>query len=193
MLNWLVVKPAPRDFVESSVGGCDLHANKIRIAHKGKEGGEAQIAFCATQRKVVMGLMGYIKEYHTTGVRWNKTPSALATKDYKADGAAAPAAPATPAAPAPAAAPSAAAAAPVARPNLFAALNKGADITSGLKTGTCPCPYQCFCQCLCQHLCQCQCLCLCQCLPFPHPHTDTFPNHPHTHWSTPLTSYTHSH
>lgn len=145
-LNWLVIKPAPRDFVESSVGGCDLHANKIRVQYKGKD--DRHIAFCNTQKAIVTGLMDYIKEYHTTGVRWNRTPSAIDAKDYTPGAA--------PAAPAPASAPAAspadavrpavvaklnpavaaAGAGDAAKVNLFAALNKGTGITSGLKTVT---------------------------------------------------------
>ncbi len=72
--------------------------------------------------------MPYIKKNHTTGLSWN--PRGGDAKPAAA-GAAAPAASA-PAAAAPKAAP-AAAAAPVKGAALFSELNKGGDITSGLK------------------------------------------------------------
>jgi adenylyl cyclase-associated protein len=80
--------------------------------------------------------MAYVKEFHTTGVSWN--PKGVATGQYDATGAgcAAPAFSASIAASSsPAAASSVVAAAPP-KADLFAALNKGGEITSGLKTVT---------------------------------------------------------
>lgn len=79
--------------------------------------------------------MNYVKEWHTTGVVWDKNGI-----DVSAYSAGAPP-PAPPAAPAPVAAKAAATAAPSSGaapkgPDLFAALNKGGAITSGLKTVT---------------------------------------------------------
>jgi len=137
-LNWLLIKPAPRDYVESSIGGCDFNANKIRTKYKGND--DNQIAFCNLYKEVIKGLVDYIKEYHTTGVSWNKKPDAIDVADYKGGStpAAAAAAPPKAAAPAPTPVPAAAAApAPGARPvNLFASISKGADITAGLKKVT---------------------------------------------------------
>ena len=35
-LNWLLVKPAPRDFIESFIGGSDYWANNIRKEYRNK-------------------------------------------------------------------------------------------------------------------------------------------------------------
>ena len=81
--------------------------------------------------------MAYVKEHHTTGVTWN--PRGVTVAEYQAGGgaaaAAASAAAATTTGAAPAATPSPAAAAKPAGA-LFAELNKGGAITSGLKTVT---------------------------------------------------------
>ncbi len=71
--------------------------------------------------------MPYIKQYHTTGLSWNPRGEAA-----KAPAASAPAA-AKPAAAAAAPAAAATAGAPAKPPQLFAELNKGGAITSGLK------------------------------------------------------------
>jgi adenylyl cyclase-associated protein len=139
-LNWLVVKPAPRDFVETYVGGSDYWANNIRREFKATN--PDQVAFCDTFKQLLLGLMDYIKEYHTTGVAWN--PKGMDVSDYSGSAATAPvSAPAAAPAPAPAPAPAAASApaASASKPaavggNLFSELNKGGNITSGLKTVT---------------------------------------------------------
>lgn len=72
--------------------------------------------------------MAYVKEYHTTGVKWN--PQGIDTKDYNpGEAAAAPA----PTAAAPAATASASSTGAV---NIFADLNKEGAVTSGLKKVT---------------------------------------------------------
>ena len=125
-LNWVLVKPGPRDFIESFIGGSDYWANNIRKEFKGKDAD--QIAFCDTFKKLLNDMMAYVKEYHVAGITWN--PRGGAAKDFT--GAAPPAAAAsasnTVAPPKPPAGGGAA--------SLFADLNKGGAITSGLKTVT---------------------------------------------------------
>lgn len=131
------MKPAPRDFIESSVGGSDYWANGIRKEFRTTN--PDQIAFCDTFKALILELMAYVKEHHTTGVKWNA--KGIETKDYtpgsSAEPAAASSAAAAPAAKAPAAAPKpVAAAAGAPSGNLFAELNKDSAITSGLKKVT---------------------------------------------------------
>ena len=138
-LNWLVIKPAPRDYVESSVGGCDYHANKIRKEYRGKN--DDQVAFCDKYKAIIVQLMDYIKEYHTTGVKWNKTPDAIDVSEYQKCGGTSPALAASKPVttnPNPNPKPTTATTVPdvKAKANIFAALNKGTDITSGLKKVT---------------------------------------------------------
>ena len=69
-LNWLLITPAPRDYVENFIGASDLWANKLRMKYRGVD--PNQIAFCDALKKILQELMAYIKEYHTTGLAWNK-------------------------------------------------------------------------------------------------------------------------
>ena len=134
-LNWLLVKPAPRDFIQSGLEGAEYWSNRIRKEFRGVNAD--QIAFCDAYKTLLSELMAYVKEFHTTGVTWN--PKGGLAAEYAPGSAPAAAAPtaAAVAAAAPAAVvakPAAAAAPP--KVDLFAALNKGGDITSGLKTVT---------------------------------------------------------
>jgi adenylyl cyclase-associated protein len=127
------VKPAPRDFIETFIGGSDYWANGIRKEYRTTN--PDQIAFCDTFKNVIVELAKYVKEFHTTGLAWNKNGGDISS--FNADAAAAPKTeqPAAAAAAAkPAAAPAKSAAAPTA--NLFAELNKEGAITSGLKKVT---------------------------------------------------------
>ena len=64
-----MVKPAPRDFIESFVGGADYWANNIRKEFRTTN--PDQIAFCDTFKALLIDLMAYVKEHHATGVQWN--------------------------------------------------------------------------------------------------------------------------
>lgn len=138
-LNWLVVKPAPRDFIESYIGGSDYWANNIRREFRTTN--PDQVAFCDTFKKLLQELMVYVKEYHTTGVTWN--PRGIDVSEYSADSQAV-AKPAASAAPAQTQAQAKPTTAPAAAPskdapnkgNLFAELSKEGEITKGLKTVT---------------------------------------------------------
>lgn len=122
-----MVKPAPRDFIESSVGGSDYWANGIRKEFRGVNAD--QIAFCDAFKALLLGLMAYVKDFHTTGLAWNAR--GVDVSAFDASSAASAAAPAA-AAKAPVATTSAA----PAKGDLFAALNKDSAVTSGLKKVT---------------------------------------------------------
>ena len=83
-LNWLLVKPAPVDFIESFVGGSDFWGNKIRKEYRTTN--PDQMAFVDTFKALLLGLMAYVKEYHTTGVTWNS--KGISTTEYKEGGGA---------------------------------------------------------------------------------------------------------
>lgn len=141
-LNWLVVKPAPRDFIESYIGGSDYWANGIRKEYRATN--PDHVAFVDTFKAILLGLMDYVKEFHTTGVTWNPKGGDVAEYDPAA-AAAGTASTGTAAAPVAAAATPAAATATKAAPaigggdvkaGLFAALAQGGSVTAGLKTVT---------------------------------------------------------
>lgn len=177
-LSWVVVKPAPRDFIENFVGASDFWANKVRagcvwgvcvgvafdcwgagcvgglthVAHtihtyitrrrrrrvqvriQHKKTSPEHVAFVDAYKKLILDLMGYVKEWHTTGVAWNA--QGVDIDAYSPSAAPAPSASAPAAAPAPASAPapiSSAESGGGGRAALFSQLGKGLSITSGLK------------------------------------------------------------
>lgn len=121
------MEPAPRDFVENFIGASDFWANKIRVQYK--KTNPPQIAFCDTLKKILLELMVYVKEYHTTGVTYN--PKGVEIDEYSGS-----VAPATAPAPAPAPAPipqTKTTESGGGKAALFGDLSKGLDITKGLK------------------------------------------------------------
>lgn len=129
-LNWLVVKPAPRDFIESYIGGSDYWANGIRKQYKGVN--DDQIAFCNNFKKMLQDLMVYVKEHHTTGVAWNPRGVDISEFSGSAPPSGGSSKPETKAA----TTSSSSSAGSGDRAGLFASLSKGGEITSGLKTVT---------------------------------------------------------
>ncbi|KDO35410.1 hypothetical protein SPRG_00260 [Saprolegnia parasitica CBS 223.65] len=95
-LGWLCVEPAPKPFIESYIGGGDFWGNKIRVQFKTSN--PDQIEFVASFKTLLVQLMAYVKEHHTTGVTWNAQGGDVA--NYSAEAPAPAAAPAKPAAPA---------------------------------------------------------------------------------------------
>lgn len=122
-LGWVTVSPKPAPFVKEMTAACQFYSN--RVLKDFKDSDVAQADWAKSFVAVLDALHEYVKQVHTTGLVWNP----------KGGEAAAPAA----AAPKPAAAaapkPAAAAAAP-SRPamgGLFSELQKGGDVTKGLK------------------------------------------------------------
>jgi len=134
------VKPAPRDFIESYIGGSDYWANNIRKEYKATN--PDHIEFCNRFKTLLQELMIYVKEYHTTGVTWNNK-NGIDVNDYNPNNNDNPvttttASASTTATVAPVIkATTTAAAAPVAaKVDLFAALNREDKVTAGLKKVT---------------------------------------------------------
>ena len=141
-LNWLVVKPSPCDFIMSYAEGADYWANNIRKEFRTTD--PKQIAFCDTFKSLILELNKYVKEHHKTGLTWN--PKGGDTSTYIGGAQASPAKPAPAAVAAPKQAPIEASPTKSVSPvrgggggggsDLFASLNKGGNITAGLKTVT---------------------------------------------------------
>lgn len=130
-LNWLLVKPAPCDFIDSYIGGSDYWANNIRKEFRTTN--PDQIAFCDTFKALLTELKAYVKENHTTGLTWN--PKGVDVSEYNPDSAPT-SAPAAAPKPVPAAPAATTTSAPAAKGDLFAALNKEGAVTAGLKKVT---------------------------------------------------------
>ena len=123
-LNWIMVKPSPCDFITSYAEGAEYWANNIRKEFRVTN--PDHIDFCNTFKTLMLELVKYVKEFHTTGVTWN--PKGGDVKTYNGQAHETTAAAAT-----------AVGASSPKKPqgvDLFAALNKGGNITSGLKTVT---------------------------------------------------------
>jgi len=139
-INWVVITPTPGPFVKESLDSSLFWSNKILTLFKGKE--QAHIDWCNQLKEFFTQLQGYIKQHHTTGLKWNANGKDVDA--VSAGPAAAPAAPAPPAAgPPPPGPPPPPSAAPAPQKSsapdtnaLFAQLNKGSDVTSGLKKVT---------------------------------------------------------
>jgi adenylyl cyclase-associated protein len=135
-LGWVLVEKTPGPHVADMRGGSEFYSNRILKDFKGKD--ETQVSWVSHFNTFLKDLQTYIKNFHTTGVAWN--PKGGEAKLGAAPAAAAPSAPKPPpAGPPPPAAPPAGAASASKAPDtgaLFAALNKGGDVTSGLKKVT---------------------------------------------------------
>jgi len=141
-LGWVVVSPAPGPMVGEMKGSAEFYGNRILKEFKGKD--QAQCDWVAFYTNFLKELQAYIKRYHTTGTTWN--PQGVDAKSLAgnqstntpppSNSAGGPPPPPPPSVdflndsstPQPAKQDKAPATAA-----LFSALNKGGDITSGLK------------------------------------------------------------
>jgi adenylyl cyclase-associated protein len=138
--GWVSVEPTPGPFATQSRGGAEFYSNKLLRLYKGKD--ETQVAFVTHFTDFLKGIEEYIKNHHRTGLSFTGSGDAASYVAGGASGGGASAAaasakkvpvpPAKPKAPLGGGAP--AAAAPSA--SLFAEINQGGKVTSGLKKVT---------------------------------------------------------
>lgn len=139
--GWVCVAPRPIDYMSEMIGASDFYINRILRDFKDTPGHKE---WSQKLKQLFTALKEYVVNNHKKGVQWNPNggdAKEVAAKIYGGGSAApkAPAAPrAAPSAPAPPPPPPAAAkprgpAAPSAGGGLFAEINKGADVTKGLK------------------------------------------------------------
>jgi adenylyl cyclase-associated protein len=143
-LGWVVVSPAPAPFVNEARGSSEFYSNRILKDFKGKD--QLQCDWVTSWNGFLKELAPYIKKHHTTGLTWNPRggdAKQLASASHASGGAhpPAPAGPSGPAPPPPPPSSSLVGDAPAADKKantgaLFAELNKGDAITSGLKKVT---------------------------------------------------------
>jgi len=121
-LGWVAVSPTPVPFIEDSIQAAKFYTNKILTEFKNKD--PSKVDWANSYIEFLKDLQTYVKKNHTTGLTWNAKGGDV--------GSAAP----TPPAPTKAklgsssggGEPSA-----EAKNNLFASLNQGEAVTSGLK------------------------------------------------------------
>ncbi|KAG4091957.1 adenylyl cyclase-associated protein 1 [Neocallimastix lanati (nom. inval.)] len=117
-LGWVMVEPAPANYLEENINAAQYYINRVMKEFKEKE--KMHVEWTASYTEILKELKDYVKKFHTTGLAWN--PKGGNATDAKAS--------------APAAAPAPAAATPAPKADaskLFAELNRGEGVTSGLR------------------------------------------------------------
>jgi len=129
-LSWVVVTPTPGPHVADMRAGSEFYSNRILKDFRGKD--EVQTNFVHGFNGFLKELQNYIKQHHTTGLTWNSKGG-----DASAAKSGGPPAPPKGGLPPPPPVSAAPAGAPAPDMNgLFAQLNKGEGISSGLKKVT---------------------------------------------------------
>jgi len=142
-LGWVMVEPTPGPFVNDSRASSEFYSNKILMEFK--KTNQDQVDWVHNWNSFLKELFTFIKKNHTTGLVWN--PRGGDAGSFKGGSAPAASAPKAAGGPPP---PPPAPTAPLTKPdegksdkpagpnpgNLFAEINKGGAITSGLKKVT---------------------------------------------------------
>ncbi|CAK5091318.1 unnamed protein product [Meloidogyne enterolobii] len=135
-LGWLGVKPTPGPYVKEMFDVAMFYVNRVRSENKGDNNhSEWAKSWC----DVFFALQGYIKQWHTTGLSWNSAPGSQPSGTTPKSGGGAPPPPPPPSndlLTQMASKQSGGGGKDQGRQALFAELNKGDAITSGLKKVT---------------------------------------------------------
>jgi len=136
-LGWVLVTPTPGPFVAEARASSEFYSNRILKDYRGKEGGQIHVDWVKAWNQYLVNLQAYIKKHHTTELAWTGKADASAAAAPAAGGAKPPPPPkGAPPPPAAAPAPTKGGAAPADPTKLFAELNRGDDVTKGLKKVT---------------------------------------------------------
>jgi len=133
-LGWVMVAPKPAPYVTQMKEAAEFYTNRVL-----KEGDDVNKSWAKAFPVIFIELGNFVKKYHTTGVTWNPKGGDATSAYVSAPSGAAPPPPAggpPPPGPPPPVDLSSSGKPEAARPDpsqLFAALNKGSDITAGLK------------------------------------------------------------
>ncbi|NXP33449.1 CAP1 protein, partial [Leiothrix lutea] len=130
-LGWVAMAPKPGPYVKEMTDAAMFYTNRILKEYKDVD--KKQVDWVKAYLSIWTELQAYIKEYHTTGLTWSKT-GPVATAGAKAPPAPpAGAAPPPPGPPPPPAPVSSGTDDSASRSALFAQINRGEGITSGLR------------------------------------------------------------
>lgn len=133
--GWVTVSPKPAPYIKEMGDQALFYGNRVIKEYKGKD--ENHVKWVRAFTGTITELQEYVKKNHTTGLVWNKQGSELTSAPAAAPpppgGAGAPPPPPPPVVQPPTDAPKSSSDSDAARAGLFASLNKGADITKGLK------------------------------------------------------------
>lgn len=68
-LGWVTVSPTPGPFVKEMKDAAQFYTNKVLVAFKGKD--ENHVNWSKSWLEFLTQLQSYIKQWHTTGLSWN--------------------------------------------------------------------------------------------------------------------------
>ncbi|KAK2836512.1 hypothetical protein Q7C36_014381 [Tachysurus vachellii] len=131
-LGWVAMAPKPGPYVKEMQDAAMFYTNRVLKDYKDKD--KTHVDWVKAYLSIWTELQTYIKQHHTTGLVWSKSGPVASASSAAPSGGAAP--PPPPGPPPPAADLDKAGggdSGPATRNALFASLNKGADITKGLK------------------------------------------------------------
>nr|XP_020453248.1 adenylyl cyclase-associated protein 1 [Monopterus albus] len=135
-LGWIAMAPKPCPYVKEMQDAAMFYTNRVLKEYKEKD--KTHVDWVKAYVSIWTELQNYIKEHHTTGLTWSKTgpiaSASAAPPSAPAGGCPLPPPPGPPPPPMNLSGPSGGSNAGADNRNaLFASLNKGADITKGLK------------------------------------------------------------
>lgn len=134
-LGWVAMAPKPGPYVKEMQDAAMFYTNRVLKDYKDKD--KTHVDWVKAYISIWTTLQQYIKDHHTTGLTWSKTgpvASAGAAPPSAPAGGPPPPPPGPPPPPADLSGPAGSDDAGGANRNaLFASINKGADITKGLK------------------------------------------------------------
>ncbi|TRY83224.1 hypothetical protein DNTS_032503, partial [Danionella cerebrum] len=125
-LGWVAMSPKPGPYVKDMQDAAMFYTNRVLKDYKEKD--KTHVDWVNAYVSIWTELQGYIKQHHTTGLSWSKTGPVAS-----GGGAPAPPPPGPPPPPMDFDKSAGGDSGPVSRNALFASINKGADITKGLK------------------------------------------------------------
>jgi adenylyl cyclase-associated protein len=133
-LSWVCISPTPGPYVADMRGGSEFYSNRILKDYKG--GDQTHIEWVHAFNNFLKELQAYIKKNHTTGLTWNPKGGDASSSQTSSSSIAPPPPGPPPPAPPPVEVSSHSGSAPPDMSGVFAALNKGEEITKGLKKVT---------------------------------------------------------
>ncbi|KAM3829771.1 adenylyl cyclase-associated protein 1 isoform 1-T2 [Vipera latastei] len=133
-LGWVAMAPKPGPYVKEMTDAAMFYSNRVLKEYKDVD--KKHVDWVKTYLSIWTELQAYIKQYHTTGLTWSKTgPQPTDAENGSrapVRGGPPPPPPGPPPPPAPAS-PNAGSDSSASRSALFAQINQGEGITSGLK------------------------------------------------------------
>uniref|UniRef100_A0A673LNC4 Adenylyl cyclase-associated protein n=1 Tax=Sinocyclocheilus rhinocerous TaxID=307959 RepID=A0A673LNC4_9TELE len=129
-LGWVAMAPKPGPYVKEMQDAAMFYTNRVLKDYKEKD--KMHVEWVSTYVSIWTELQAYIKQHHTTGLSWSKT-GPVASGGAPSGGAPAPPPPGPPPPPMNLDKSSSGDSGATSHNALFASINKGADITKGLK------------------------------------------------------------